>query len=246
MEKPRAAGLLRRRLLQLRLGPREAHKNLTLWPLLPIRQAAPGQSPYVLLRDALEDGVAGVEMLDAPESRQTMRVENRGHQPLLVLPGEPLGGRLGGRARGSLLVPPHASGSVAVERPRSEGRDPRETAYARAIRPLTLQLGFVAARSDTIVGLELVCRSELLARALPELLAPYGHERTSPQVRPCPGPRFDAPEDLLASLARAPLQVRTGPGPGGELLLRGREVSGRAILWDGEVVHLQALPSPLP
>ena len=87
------------------LGPRQAAKQLTLWPLLR-EEAAPGSAPFVLLAEALEAGWLTVDEVSEDGSVPHVRVTNRGPQAVLVLFGEELLGAKQNRiSNASFLVP---------------------------------------------------------------------------------------------------------------------------------------------
>jgi hypothetical protein len=89
-------------------GPRQSHKALSLWPLLPTPDAPPSDGlAYALLADALEDGFASVEEVGARGSVPHVRVENRAATAVLILFGEELRGAKQDRvANASFLLPP--------------------------------------------------------------------------------------------------------------------------------------------
>jgi len=87
------------------LGPRQAAKQLTLWPLLR-EESAPGSAPFVLLPEALEAGWLTVDEVSDDGSVPHVRVVNRGAQAVLVLFGEELVGAKQNRvSNASFLVP---------------------------------------------------------------------------------------------------------------------------------------------
>jgi hypothetical protein len=90
------------------LGPRQFHKALSLWPLLPT-PGAPGPNglDYVPLAEALEDGFVSVREVDASGHVPHVRVENRAATAVLILFGEELRGAKQNRvANASFLLPP--------------------------------------------------------------------------------------------------------------------------------------------
>jgi hypothetical protein len=90
------------------VGPRQFHKALSLWPLLPTPGAAgPNGLDYVPLADALEDGFSG----HVPH----VRVENRAATAVLILFGEELRGAKQNRvANASFLLPPREERVIDV------------------------------------------------------------------------------------------------------------------------------------
>lgn len=95
----------------LHLAPRQAHKALTLWPVL--REAPPLRSEAhrpVLLAEALASGTARLDEEGEEGSVPFARLENRGAAPVLVLFGEEIVGAKQNRvANASFLVAPGAS-----------------------------------------------------------------------------------------------------------------------------------------
>ncbi len=98
---------------RLSLAPRQAHKALTLWPLLRSDEAADSLG-YVPLADALARGEIVIEELARGASVPHVQVTNRGKVAVLVLFGEELlGARQNRIANASFLVP--AYGSVVLD-----------------------------------------------------------------------------------------------------------------------------------
>ncbi len=98
------------------LGPRQFHKALSLWPLLPT-PGAPGPNglDYVPLADALEDGFVSVREVDASGHVPHVRVENRAATAVLILFGEELRGAKQNRvANASFLLPPQEERVIDV------------------------------------------------------------------------------------------------------------------------------------
>ncbi len=98
------------------LGPRQFHKALSLWPLLPT-PGAPGPRGlhYVPLSDALEDGFVSVREVDASGHVPHVRVENRAATAVLILFGEELRGAKQNRvANASFLLPPQEERVIDV------------------------------------------------------------------------------------------------------------------------------------
>ena len=98
------------------LGPRQFHKALSLWPLLPT-PGAPGPRGlhYVPLSDALEDGFVSVREVDASGHVPHVRVENRAATAVLILFGEELRGAKQNRvANASFLLPPREERVIDV------------------------------------------------------------------------------------------------------------------------------------
>lgn len=94
-------------LAHLALAPRQAHKALTLWPLVR-RPGAPGsRAPaYVPLAEALAAGDLVVDEVSEHGSVPHARVTNRGARAVLVLFGEEIQGAKQNRiANASFLVP---------------------------------------------------------------------------------------------------------------------------------------------
>lgn len=99
-------------LASLALAPRQAHKLLTVWPLL---GTAPTAAPaYVSLAEALERGDVAITELPQGASVPYVLVSNRGGVAVLVLFGEELRGALQNRtANASFLIPP--GGEVEID-----------------------------------------------------------------------------------------------------------------------------------
>jgi hypothetical protein len=75
------------------LAPRQAAKQLTLWPLVETHEAPPPRAPaYVTLGEATAADDVRVEEIGAAGSVPNVRVANRGERAVLVLFGEELRG----------------------------------------------------------------------------------------------------------------------------------------------------------
>jgi len=87
------------------LSPRQAHKALTVWPLVQ-RDGAAAPPAYVPLARALEGGWLDVDEVSEDGSVPNVKVTNRGGEAVLVLFGEELVGAKQNRiANASFLVP---------------------------------------------------------------------------------------------------------------------------------------------
>ena len=321
---------------RLSLAPRQAAKQLTLWPLLLGRAAAAAAPPYGTLADAVAAGAARITEVDEHGVVPTIAVENRGKEAVLVLFGEELrgakqnrianasflvdaghrvaievscveAGRWGRRGAAEFSVPSQvASHSLrrlmsqkvagALRAGRRFKADQSEVwdevaqrvafsrtssatgAYAdyvatrstdlreleQAFHPLPGQVGFAAAIGDEIVGLEVIGRPEVFARAFRALLGGYlidavdaaflrgqsagrrPAERRSPSGlgeldAPAAPLRegFDAPEPFLEALAEAQVTASPSLDLGEDLRIEGARVRGCALACR-EVVHLTA------
>jgi hypothetical protein len=94
-------------LSHIRLAPRQAHKSLTLWPLVLEDDRAPAAGPaYVALGTALAQGAVLVDEIDESGSVPNVRVTNKGDVAVLFLFGEEICGAKQNRvANASFLVP---------------------------------------------------------------------------------------------------------------------------------------------
>lgn len=102
-------------LARVSLAPRQAAKQLTLWPLVERQGAPPTRAPaYVTLAEAAEAGDVRVEEVGAGGSVPNVLVANRGARAVLVLFGEELRGAKQNRvANASFLV--GARSEVAID-----------------------------------------------------------------------------------------------------------------------------------
>ena len=119
-------------LSHLALAPRQAHKTLTLWPLVSRPDAPPSRAPaYAALADALDAGTLHVDELRGGAQVPHVAVENRGELAVLVLFGEELRGAMQNRiANASFLVGPHARVDIDVSCV-EQGRWSRASAASR-------------------------------------------------------------------------------------------------------------------
>lgn len=98
------------------LAPRQAHKALTLWPLVLQPDAPDPAGPgFVALADALRAGTASVGEVAGGAQVPHVRVTNRGREAVLVLFGEELAGAMQNRiANASFLVPGESQLNIDV------------------------------------------------------------------------------------------------------------------------------------
>jgi hypothetical protein len=91
------------------LAARQAHKSLTLWPL--VREGAPSKAlEYITLSEAFARGQIAVDELQEGATVPHVQARNRGAVAVLVLFGEEIRGAKQNRiANASFLVPPHAA-----------------------------------------------------------------------------------------------------------------------------------------
>jgi hypothetical protein len=89
------------------LAQRQAHKSLTLWPL--VRGDAPSKAPeYITLSEAFARGQIAIDELQKGARVPHVQARNRGAVAVLVLFGEEIRGAKQNRiANASFLVPPH-------------------------------------------------------------------------------------------------------------------------------------------
>jgi hypothetical protein len=235
-------GLVAHQLAGLYLAPRQDDKALALWPLLSRSAAGPPSRSveYLLLSEALEDGLAG---LSAPEADGAAEVENRAPLPLLILAGEPLGSPSSGVvARSSVLAAPRGASTVPTEARPGNSHDPLSTGRLHELRPLAGQLGFVATLGDSVLGLELLGDAHIFARALPVLVTVYWRRALTSAFRCGPGrvSCFDAPEPFLEALSHARTLAREDAHGARRLRLDGEGVVGEALLAGHALAHLTA------
>jgi hypothetical protein len=104
------SGSIQRLLATLRLGERQFHKELTLWPLVRHgEQTAQPGARYIPLAEALERNAVEVDEVSEGGSIPHIRVGNRGDEAVLVLFGEELVGAKQNRvANATFLVPPRS------------------------------------------------------------------------------------------------------------------------------------------
>ncbi|HJO24558.1 MAG: hypothetical protein QF890_10125 [Myxococcota bacterium] len=97
------------------LAPHQAHKALTLWPLVWPENAEPSGPTCVPLREALERGDVHIDEVSEQGSVPVVHFENRGKQPVLFLFGEEIVGAKQNRvANATFLVPPVSSVLIDV------------------------------------------------------------------------------------------------------------------------------------
>jgi len=205
---------------QLRLGPRQVAKEVTLWPLvLPLQDCPPGPELWPL-EEALEDGF--VAILAAAEPGR-VRIESRAPAPVWIAAGEPLGAA--GRAAESTVLGPHGGAPVDVL---SGGPscDRCCGAFAEAFHGAEDQVGFVLSVHDRAVGLELVLAPGLLTRRLRHRVAAWAPWLLGLEARGEDDLGLESPEALLAAL-------RSGHPLGGARV---------ALVWPGGSRSAWSLP----
>jgi hypothetical protein len=108
---PLAGNPIAELLAATQLGPRQASKSLSLWPLLLREEAEPPRCPeYVSLGTALAKGLVVVDEVSEGGSVPHVRVSNRGEAAVLLLFGEEIRGAKQNRvANASFLVGPGSS-----------------------------------------------------------------------------------------------------------------------------------------
>ncbi len=250
----------------LHLAPRQAHKALTLWPLLRERGAQrPPTARCIPLVEALESGSARLDEVSDGGSAPHARLENRGERPVLVVFGEELlGARQSRTADASFLVA--AGASVVLDRsgiehgrwargkhglPRGQrGVSADLFSVLESFHTVEEQVGFVAAIGDQIVGLEVVASPALLralfgrlvrAHALDALDSAFVEDPIDEKERAAVERVrcFQEPEGFLGALARAAFHRAPSIGVGNDLRLAGPGVAGCA-LEAGGIAHLSA------
>jgi hypothetical protein len=181
---------------RVRLAPRQACKDVTLWPLILSEPDEPRGELWPL-EEAMEDGFVGI---GGPDARGLASVQSRAPAPVWVAAGEPLGGAgVAGEsllvaARGTARVPVAAAGAGGSACGRCCAR------LAQSFRALEGQVGFVASVQDRALALELVLPAGPLARRLEQRLRAWAPFLLAQEAeRESPG--FDSPEALLAWLA---------------------------------------------
>lgn len=88
-----------------KLGPAQTHRHVTLFPL-----AAPPREPaYIPLGKALTEGVLTIGEISESGSVPTLRVENAGKTPVLILDGEELVGARQNRVLNTTVLVPGLS-----------------------------------------------------------------------------------------------------------------------------------------
>lgn len=178
---------------RVRLAPRQACKDVTLWPLV---LDGPGEGCELWpLEEALEDGFVGV---GPPDAGGCARVESRAPAPVWVAEGEALGGA--GVAGESLLVPAHGVARVRLRAPSPSACARCCESLARSFRAVEGQVGFVASVHDRTLALELVLPAGPLARRLEQRLRAWAPFLLAEETEPA-AQGFDSPEALLAWLA---------------------------------------------
>ncbi len=242
------AGLL----AALHLAPRQAHKALTLWPLLREAHAPlPPAASCAPLAAAVDRGDCIIEDATGGAPCPRVRLDNLGRKPVLVVAGDELRGFADSwRARKSCLVA--AGGRVVLdaalarERPRQRAVEIAE--ILESFHTLENQVGFVAAIGDEVAGLEYVASPALLRRLFARLLGAYAARAAGAAWRNEAGRRLDAmerrlrfsaPEPFLRALSRAHSWRAPSVGAGDALEIEGAGLCARA-LDAGGIVHLTA------
>ncbi|GIV09813.1 MAG: hypothetical protein KatS3mg019_1904 [Fimbriimonadales bacterium] len=116
--------------------------------------------------------------------------------------------------------------------------------YARVFQPLPNQLGAVFAVNGEIVGAEVFDSPETFRKMFPKLLRSYALTAiTNPRFDTRPMRAAEAAE-FLNVIANATAESFQSVGLGAETHLNSQQVSGCALMHDGQIVHLYAFRKP--
>ncbi|MCS6918610.1 MAG: hypothetical protein NZM28_02440 [Fimbriimonadales bacterium] len=116
--------------------------------------------------------------------------------------------------------------------------------YLEAFEPLPNQVGAVFAVNGEIVGVEVFDSPETFRKMFPKILRSYAlTAMTSPHSETRPISRHDA-DQFLNALADMPTESFQSVGLGTEAHLNDEQVSGCALLHEGQLIHLYAFRRP--
>jgi len=183
---------------RVRLAPRQAGKDVTLWPLV-LDGAEPGARAELWpLDEAMEDGFVSVV---PPDSGGRVHLRSRAPMPVWVPSGELLGAA--GRSACSAVLAPHGGSWIGVAADAAGRACPRcRGELAAAFRAVDGQVGFLAAIQDRACLLELVLPAGPLARRLRRRLEAWAPFLLAPPPEGDESPGLDSPEALLAVARR--------------------------------------------
>lgn len=143
----------------------------------------------------------------------------------------------------------HAPTGAYADYTRSRRTDVEE--IAGSFHSIPGQVGFVAASSDGILGVEAIGSPEVFRESFVRLLRGYAidavdaaqlREVDARQEAPRPAAHFDEPEPFLQALAAAPVLPSPSLGLGTDLRIGGEEIAGCALVAEG-LVHVTAYPA---
>ena len=110
--------------------------------------------------------------------------------------------------------------------------------YLRAFAPVKGQAGAMFAVNGKIVGLDLFDTTVTLASLLRKLVESYAFDALDAKYAPANAPVTDKPQKILDHASNAIVERFPAVGEGEDLRLRGKHLSGGALVKDGRVVHL--------
>lgn len=115
--------------------------------------------------------------------------------------------------------------------------------YQSAFSAEVHQVGAVFLAYGRAVGLELFDSTRTLRAALPRLVGSYAIDALETPRRLVPAAREDLAQSFLKQVAAMPGTRFAGVGLGAEFRLRAHGLVGEALVANGRLVHLSALPT---
>jgi hypothetical protein len=223
----------------------QSFRQLTVYPIV----ASDGpQLPYLLLAEALGEGVVNME--EKPKGAASVLVaHNRGLDPILILDRERLlGARRESMIDRSILLPPSSVTEIPLACDQRErwNAPPRcaELEVGLEVFPrLQDQVGAVAFLGHRLLGLDALGSPNLYAPLHRRLLSGYiqtalESDRTGPRD---PNPDLPDVTHFAHALQNAIREPCSGQGHGEQWVLTG-SIRGRELCDEGFLVHLAVFP----
>jgi hypothetical protein len=116
--------------------------------------------------------------------------------------------------------------------------------YVSAFSAEVNQVGAVFLAYGRAVGLDLFDSTRTMRATLPRLVASYAVDALETPRRLVPAARMDLAQSFLKQVAEMPGTRFAGVGLGAEFRLRAPGLVGEALVANGRLVHVSALPTP--
>jgi hypothetical protein len=223
----------------------QRHGGLTIYPI--VSSDEPHLS-YLLMTDALRQGVLAIEQNDSGEAPHLL-AQNRGSQPVLILDCETVSGEKGSHTTNqSVLLGPGSVTRVPISC-RDGSKWISETLQEQFAETLAHfpfqenQVGILAFLGRGLLGLDALGTPELYAQIHQRLVA--GHLMTAAAAgkRGSAGLAADQSEIQALAMALEGAERVSAPCPGhGEYSTLRGEVSGGELRHNGHLVHLSVFP----
>jgi hypothetical protein len=242
-------------LMSVMIGNRSHYDNLAVFPLLRDQVI---KSEYYTLDMAMTLGKVYLEEIPSRLKTPEVKILNLSYLPVLIVQGEKLRSTTCDThiATDSILIPPRTALTVPLPKVKPSQHDKD---YAGLQKPRffpqlqrcintfecdPLQVGAIFAINGQIEGLELFDSPDTMAVMHKKLMRHYAKEAVKRSHRQTLLTyRHDA-QRFLTKLRQAHEQCHLTIGLGKKLKVTGREISGRGIRFNENLLHLRAHNNP--